>query len=112
MSNRGFSVKPVVRSYRLDTALYQNLPLPLHFTRRQLKAVERVQNALNENDLMNKILPHLSRNSDRMVREILAFLSVMLFAANVNVQVKQEFHILNYLHYATACIKIQFLTIP
>ncbi|KAI0220817.1 Inositol 1,4,5-trisphosphate receptor type 3 [Lamellibrachia satsuma] len=54
--------------------------------KRQLKAVERVQNALNENDIMNKILPHLSRNSDRMVREILAFLSVMLFAANINVQ--------------------------
>ena len=57
---------------------------------RQLKAVARVQNALNENDIMGKMLPLLCRNSDTMVREILAFLSVMLFAANANVQVKSS----------------------
>ncbi|KAK2191288.1 hypothetical protein NP493_56g07001 [Ridgeia piscesae] len=54
--------------------------------KRKLKAVARVQNALNENDIMGKMLPLLCRNSDTMVREILAFLSVMLFAANANVQ--------------------------
>ena len=46
-----------------------------------------VQNALDEHGAMLKILPHLSKTTDDIVREVLAFLAVMLFSGNQSVQV-------------------------
>ena len=53
---------------------------------RQLKRIEDVQNALNEHGAMLKVLPHLSKNGDLIVREVLSFLAAMLFGGNDDVQ--------------------------
>ena len=51
-----------------------------------MKRIEDVQNALNGQDAMLKILNHLAKHSDQIVREVLAFCAVMLFGGNPAVQ--------------------------
>ena len=51
-----------------------------------MKRIEDVQNALNGQDAMLKILNHLSKHGDLIVREVLAFCAVMLFGGNSAVQ--------------------------
>ena len=50
-------------------------------------AIQMVQDALDEHGAMLKILPHLSKTTDMIVREVLAFLTGMLFNGNQSVQV-------------------------
>lgn len=77
MSNR------ILRKYCLKTPqLCTN-----HSITRLLAAVEDVQNALNEYGGVLRVLDHLGRNSDNIVREVLAFTAVMLFGGNEGVQV-------------------------
>ena len=57
------------------------------FIYRQLKVIEDVQNALNHYGSIDGTLEHLSRPSDRVVRELLAFLAALLFNGNEDVQV-------------------------
>ncbi|XP_062618413.1 inositol 1,4,5-trisphosphate receptor type 1-like [Saccostrea cucullata] len=52
----------------------------------QLGHIKEVQNAINAHDFVNKVLPHIARRSDSICREVLAFLSIMLFNANRDVQ--------------------------
>ena len=54
---------------------------------RQLKQVRDVQNAINEHDFVRKVLPHIARRNDNIVREVLAIISGMLLNANRDVQV-------------------------
>lgn len=54
---------------------------------RQLANIKEVQTAINSHDFVCKVLPHIARRSDAIVREVLAFLSLMLFNANRDVQV-------------------------
>ena len=54
---------------------------------RQLANIKEVQTAINSHDFVSKVLPHIARRSDAIVREVLAFLSLMLFNANRDVQV-------------------------
>ncbi|XP_013381715.1 inositol 1,4,5-trisphosphate receptor type 3 isoform X4 [Lingula anatina] len=53
---------------------------------KQLKVILEVQNTLNSYSAVEEVLPHLGRPSNAIVRESLAFLSIMLFNANRNVQ--------------------------
>lgn len=57
------------------------------FIFRQLANIKEVQTAINSHDFVGKVLPHIARRSDAIVREVLAFLSLMLFNANRDVQV-------------------------
>ncbi|XP_077987360.1 inositol 1,4,5-trisphosphate-gated calcium channel ITPR1-like [Glandiceps talaboti] len=52
----------------------------------QLEKICDVQNELNEHGAMLKVLPLLARTSDSLAKEVLAFLSAMLFGGNENVQ--------------------------
>lgn len=54
---------------------------------RQLKAVGDVQDALNSYDVVTSVLDHLSRPQDEVVKEVLGFMSALLFNGNENVQV-------------------------
>ena len=54
---------------------------------RLLKKIEVVWYALNQQDAILKVLPHLSKTGDDIVREVLAFLAAMLFGGNESVQV-------------------------
>ena len=54
---------------------------------RQLDHIRDIQTAINDHDVVNKVLPHLARRSDAVAREVLAFASIMLFNANREVQV-------------------------
>ena len=65
----------------------EGLPISIVFYSRQLLAIEDVQNALNSHGAMLKVLPHLSKPGDDIVREVLAFLAAMLFGGNKSVQV-------------------------
>ncbi|KAK2148285.1 hypothetical protein LSH36_505g01003 [Paralvinella palmiformis] len=66
------------------------LPLDWEFdvrqNNKQLLVIQMVQNALHEHGAMLKILSHLSKTTDDIVREVLAFLTVMLFRGNQSVQ--------------------------
>nr|XP_006825393.1 PREDICTED: inositol 1,4,5-trisphosphate receptor type 1-like [Saccoglossus kowalevskii] len=52
----------------------------------QLEKIVAVQKELNEHGAMLKVLPLLARTSDSLAREVLAFLSAMLFGGNEDVQ--------------------------
>ncbi|KAK7114914.1 hypothetical protein V1264_000891 [Littorina saxatilis] len=54
--------------------------------KKQLSHVIEVQVALNGHSTIIKVLPHLARRNDDIVREVLAFICIMLFNANRNVQ--------------------------
>ncbi|XP_071176008.1 inositol 1,4,5-trisphosphate-gated calcium channel ITPR2-like isoform X12 [Mytilus edulis] len=54
--------------------------------KKQLANIKEVQTAINSHDFVGKVLPHIARRSDAIVREVLAFLSLMLFNANRDVQ--------------------------
>ncbi|XP_062567417.1 inositol 1,4,5-trisphosphate receptor type 3-like isoform X1 [Saccostrea cucullata] len=56
------------------------------FIRRQLKAIEDVQDALNHFNVVTSTLDHLNSSQDSVVRETLAFLASLLFNGNENVQ--------------------------
>lgn len=46
---------------------------------------------MNEMGAVIKALPHLARPSDRIAKEVLAFVCIMLFNANAEVQVSTLF---------------------
>lgn len=54
--------------------------------RRQLKAIEDVQNALNHYNVVTSTLDHLNSTQDSVVRETLGFLASLLFNGNEDVQ--------------------------
>ncbi|GFR73254.1 inositol 1,4,5-trisphosphate receptor type 3-like [Elysia marginata] len=54
--------------------------------KKAFKKIEDVQNALDHYDVVDGTLGHLSRPQDDIVRELLAFLAVLLFSGNSNVQ--------------------------
>lgn len=59
----------------------------ISFYHRQLAHIKETQTSINAHDVVNKVLPHLARRSDAIAREVLAFISIMLFNANREVQV-------------------------
>ena len=63
--------------------------MTFYFLNRQLAHIKDIQTAINAHDVVNKVLPHLARRSDAVAREVLAFVSIMLFNANREVQVGQ-----------------------
>ena len=52
--------------------------------------IEDVQVALNSYGAILSTLNHLSRPEDNIIRELLAFLSKLLFGGNVEVQVNSK----------------------
>jgi hypothetical protein len=54
---------------------------------RQLTVIHDVQLILDEMGAVIKVLPHLAKPSDRIAKEVLAFVCIMLFNANADVQV-------------------------
>jgi len=56
------------------------------FVLRQLQRIKNIQNVLNSHDAVLMVLPHLSTNSDNLVREVLSFLVAMLYGGNKEVQ--------------------------
>ncbi|XP_076449737.1 inositol 1,4,5-trisphosphate-gated calcium channel ITPR1-like isoform X2 [Babylonia areolata] len=54
--------------------------------KKQLHHIKEVQVALNGHSTIIKVLPHLARRNDDIVREVLAFICIMLFNANRDVQ--------------------------
>jgi len=56
-----------------------------------LQIIEDVQDALNHYECIDGTLEHLSRPSDAVIRELLAFLAALLFNGNENVQVRGTF---------------------
>ena len=55
---------------------------------RQVALIREVQMELNDMGAVIKVLPHLARPSDRIAKEVLAFVCLMLFNANEGVQVE------------------------
>ncbi|KAI0214643.1 hypothetical protein LSAT2_000247 [Lamellibrachia satsuma] len=53
----------------------------------QLRKIERLQKVLLGYHAIDWVLPHLGRQSDTIVREVLAFLAALLFGANKHTQV-------------------------
>ncbi|CAH1798712.1 unnamed protein product [Owenia fusiformis] len=58
----------------------------LAFNKRQLMFIRSVQSLLNGRGALIQVLPHLARKNDRIVREVLCFVSIMLFNANAEAQ--------------------------
>ncbi|XP_078311676.1 inositol 1,4,5-trisphosphate-gated calcium channel ITPR2-like [Crassostrea virginica] len=56
--------------------------------RKKLQAISDVQDTLNYYDVVNSVLEHLSRPQDDVVRETLAFMCMLLYNGNENVQGK------------------------
>ena len=54
---------------------------------RQIALIRELQIELNEMGAVVKSLPHLARPADRIAKEVLAFVCLMLFNANEEVQV-------------------------
>jgi inositol 1,4,5-triphosphate receptor type 1 len=54
-----------------------------------VKRIEEAQNALDKQQALLKVLPHLSKTGDDIIREVLAFLAAMLFGGNEIVQVER-----------------------
>jgi len=59
---------------------------------RQLKEIETLQNTLLEFHVVEWVLPHLGRQNNDIVREVLALLSALLFGANQQTQVRPYHH--------------------
>lgn len=59
--------------------------LIMMFDFRQLQAIADVQRVLEDNSAILKVLPHLSKNQDHLVREILSFMAAMLYGGNEQV---------------------------
>lgn len=57
-------------------------------TSRRLRNIAKVQNCLNDFGVIQKTLNHMERRQDIVVQEYLAFLSAILFNANIKSQVK------------------------
>jgi inositol 1,4,5-triphosphate receptor type 1 len=55
-----------------------------------MKMIKELQIDLNEMGAVIKALPHLARPSDRIAKEVLAFVCIMLFNANADVQVSRH----------------------
>ncbi|GFS12814.1 inositol 1,4,5-trisphosphate receptor type 1 [Elysia marginata] len=55
--------------------------------KKQITRVKDVQNALNDDNAILNVLPHLARRSDAIAREVLSLICIMLFNANGTVQV-------------------------
>ncbi|KAI0237949.1 hypothetical protein LSAT2_011439, partial [Lamellibrachia satsuma] len=66
--------------------LPENWELDIKGNSKQLQRIENLQNALNEHEVVLMVLPHLSTQSDSLVREVLAFLVAMLYGGNEAVQ--------------------------
>ena len=49
--------------------------------------IRELQIELNDQGAVIKVLPHLARPSDRIAKEVLAVICIMLFNANASVQV-------------------------
>ena len=56
---------------------------------RGLKVIGDIQNLFDRSGSMKKSLPHLASRNDEIAKEVLAFLCIMLFNANSQVQVSQ-----------------------
>ncbi|XP_046366515.2 inositol 1,4,5-trisphosphate receptor type 3-like isoform X5 [Haliotis rufescens] len=54
--------------------------------KKQLNHIKDLQIAINQQDVIVKVLPHLARRNDEIAREVLAFICIMLFNANRDVQ--------------------------
>ena len=55
---------------------------------RQIALIRELQIEVNELGGVVKSLPHLARPADRIAKEVLAFVALMLFNANEDVQVR------------------------
>ena len=55
---------------------------------RQLATIKDLQNAFNQKEALWKVLPHVARQNDILVKEVLGFISAMLFNANSETQVR------------------------
>lgn len=56
-----------------------------HWCFRRLQQIKDVQTVLEDHNAILKVLPHLSKNHDLLVREILSFMAAMLYGGNVQV---------------------------
>lgn len=54
---------------------------------RKLKAISDIQDTLNHFDVITSVIEHLNCPQDDVVRETLAFLCMLLYNGNENVQV-------------------------
>ena len=84
--------------YQSESALFALcggvfLPVCCSVVHRQLLHIKEVQIALNCHSTIIKVLPHLARRNDDIVREVLAFICIMLFNANRDVQVSSRCHL-------------------
>ncbi|XP_064638087.1 inositol 1,4,5-trisphosphate receptor type 2-like isoform X2 [Lineus longissimus] len=55
-------------------------------TKTQLTMIKELQNAFNQKEALWKVLPHVARQNDMLVKEVLGFMSAMLFNANNETQ--------------------------
>ena len=81
--------------------------LPVIISCRQLAFIKDIQIALNTQGAVIKVLPHLARPSDRLAKEVLAFVSIMLFNANHEVQVsndKTDMHVVLFHGNGVGCV--------
>jgi len=60
---------------------------------------------LNEMGAVIKALPHLARPCDRVAKEVLAFISIMLFNANEPVQVCSRVSVYDIYLCVCACVR-------
>ena len=60
--------------------------ISIYFSR-QVSLIRELQIDMNDMGAVIKVLPHLARPSDRIAKEVLAFVCIMLFNANADVQV-------------------------
>ena len=53
---------------------------------RQLQVVADVQQVFEDDQAILKVLPHLSKNHDQLVKEILSFMAALLYGGNTQVK--------------------------
>lgn len=78
----------IVRSHPSCKRIYNIHVSPSPFDMsvyRQLQQIAGVQMVLEDNHAILKVLPHLSKNQDKLIREILSFMSAMLYGGNTQV---------------------------